>query len=152
MEKQQTASRVIHAPTADIFNLLTNPDRHASFDGSGFVRSSSKGDRLEKVGQQFRMNMVGDHMGGEYQTDNHVVGYIENQLIAWTTAPAGTEPPGWEWVYELKSEGTDATHVTLTFDWSNVTDPDILKQVHFPLISSEQMDDSLARLAQVANG
>ena len=33
-------------------------------------------------------------MGGEYQTENHVVGYDENKLIAWQTAPAGQEPPG----------------------------------------------------------
>ncbi len=42
----------------------------------------------------FTMNMEGDHMGGEYQTENHVVGYDENKLIAWQTAPAGQEPPG----------------------------------------------------------
>lgn len=144
---QQTVTRSIHAPAAEIFDLLTNPDRHHEFDGSGFVRSSDKAQRIEKVGQQFRMNMEGAHMGGEYQMDNHVTGYAENKLVAWKSAPAGTEPPGWEWVYELKSEGSDDTEVSLTYDWSAVTDKAILKQVHFPLISEEDMESSLSALA-----
>ena len=41
---------------------------------------------------QFVMNMEGDHMGGEYQVDNHVTGFDANHLIAWKTAPRGTEP------------------------------------------------------------
>lgn len=51
------------------------------------------------------MNMQGDHMGGEYKTDNHVTGCVKDKLLAWKTAPAGTEPPGWEWLWELESQG-----------------------------------------------
>jgi hypothetical protein len=76
-----------------------------------------------------------------------VTGYDENKLVAWKTAPAGTEPPGWEWMWELKPEGSDSTDVTLTYDWSKVTDKDILQQVSFPLVSEDQLEDSLAHLA-----
>lgn len=91
--------------------------------------------------------MAGDHMGGEYQTDNQVVGFAENKLLAWKTAPAGTEPPGWEWVYELTPEGSDSTEVSLTYDWSAVTDKDLMKKIHFPLVSSDEMESSLSALA-----
>jgi hypothetical protein len=98
------------------------------------------------------MDMEGPHMGGEYQVDNHVTGFQANSLIAWKTAPAGTEPPGWEWLYELKSAGSDTTEVWLTYDWSAVTDKELLKQISFPLVSESAMEQSLASLASVVNG
>ena len=51
------------------------------------------------------MNMAGDHMGGDYQTDNTVTGYDPNHLLAWQTAPADTDPPGWEWTWQLTAAG-----------------------------------------------
>jgi hypothetical protein len=147
-----SASRVIHASAGDIFDLLLDPARHAEFDGSGFVRSADKPHRIAAVGDVFRMNMEGEHMGGEYQMDNLVSGFSSNKLIAWKPAPVGTEPPGWEWLYELEPEGSDATLVTLTYDWSAVTDKALLKKITFPLVKREQLDDSLASLASLANG
>ncbi len=143
-----TVSRTIDASTSDVFDVLTNPHRHPELDGSGFVRSLERGDRIEKSGQQFRMNMTGDHMGGEYQTDNVVTGFVPNQLIAWRTAPAGQEPPGWEWLWELQDQGSDATEVTLSYDWSDVTDQELLKKISFPLVSESQLEDSLGKLAE----
>lgn len=151
-QTSQTVTREINAPAGDIFDLLTNPDRHSEFDGSGFVRSADKAQRIQAVGDTFRMNMVGDHMGGEYQTDNHVTGFQPGKLVAWKTAPAGTEPPGWEWMYELSSEGSGSTQVSLTYDWSKVTDKELLKKISFPLVSSDAMESSLASLASAVNG
>lgn len=146
-DKRITVSRTIDASAADIFNVLSNPQRHAELDGSGFIVSDDKTDRITATGQVFTMNMEGDHMGGEYKTDNHVVGYDENKLLAWKTAPAGTEPPGWQWVWELKPQDADSTDVSLTYDWSAVTDKDLLKKVSFPLVSESELEDSLGRLA-----
>ena len=84
-----------------IFEVLSLPANHVEIDGSGFVRSVDHGDRISGTGQVFSMNMSGDHMGGDYQTDNHVVAYDENKLVGWKTAPAGTQPPGWQWVSAL---------------------------------------------------
>lgn len=142
-----TVQRTIDAPAKDIFEVLTNPQRHAEIDGSGLVRSDDRSDRIQAVGDVFRMNMEGEHMGGEYQTDNHVTAYQDNQMVGWQTAPAGTEPKGWEWLWELTSEGSDSTLVTLTYDWSKVTDKELLKKVSFPLVSEDQLEDSLGRLA-----
>ena len=146
-DKRITVQRTIDAPTQDVFDVLSNPEHHPEIDGSGFVISDEKTDRITGTGQVFRMNMTGDHMGGDYQTDNTVTGYDPNHLLAWQTAPADTDPPGWEWTWELTAQGSDATDVRLTYDWSKVTDPELLKKVSFPFVSQQQLEDSLANLA-----
>ncbi len=147
-----TVERTINAPSAEIFEVLSNPERHVELDGSGFVRSDEKSDRIQQVGDVFTMNMEGPHMGGEYQTENHVVGFAENKLLAWKTAPAGIEPPGWQWVWELESQGSDSTLARLTYDWDAVTDQDLLDKVGFPLVKQDQLEDSLVRLDQAVTG
>ncbi|MCD1286025.1 SRPBCC family protein [Brevibacterium sp. GP-SGM9] len=146
-ETKISATRTIDAANEDIFDVLSNPERHAEIDGSDMVVSDDKTDRITAVGQVFTMNMHWDKMGGDYKTDNHVVGYDENKLLAWTTAPSGQEPDGWEWVWELTPQGSDSTEVTITYDWSSVTDKDVLKQVSFPVVSEEDLESSLANLA-----
>lgn len=146
-ETSISASRLIDAPAAAIFEILSNPEHHAALDGSGMVQSDSKSDRITAVGQVFTMNMHWDKMGGDYQTDNHVVGYDPNKLLAWKTAPAGEVPPGWEWVWELQPDGPDATQVSVTYDWSAVTDKEILKKVSFPAVPQEDLDSTLGNLA-----
>jgi uncharacterized protein YndB with AHSA1/START domain len=147
-DKKITVTRTIDASTSQVWDVLSNPQRHAALDGSGFVVSDDRSDRITASGQTFRMNMTGDHMGGDYQTDNHVTGYDEHKLLAWQTAPAGTTPPGWQWVWELTAQGADSTDVSLTYDWSHVTDPDILQKVSFPLVSQSALEDSLGNLAE----
>jgi len=151
-EKRTTVTRTIDAPASRIFEVLTLPQQHVALDGSGFVVSVDHGDRITATGQVFTMNMVGDHMGGEYKTDNLVTGYDKNSLVSWKTAPAGTEPPGWEWVWELDAQGPDSTEVTLTYDWARVTDKELLSKVSFPLVSKDQLEDSLGNLASAASG
>ncbi len=146
-EKSTTVSRTIDASAADIFEVLTLPSRHKEIDGSGFVVSDDHTDRITATGQKFTMNMTADFMGGDYQTDNHVNAYDKNHMVGWLTAPAGTEPPGWFWLWELKAQGSDDTVVTLTYDWSNVTDEELLKKISFPLVSEKELEDSLNNLA-----
>lgn len=143
-----SVSRTINAPVGEVFDYLTLPANHVALDGSGFVRSVSHGDRIQEVGQVFTMNMEGDHMGGEYQTDNHVVAYGRNAVVGWATAPAGTEPPGWTWVWELTGDGTDQTEAKITYDWSKVTDKELLKKVNFPLVKESDLEDTLSKLAE----
>jgi uncharacterized protein YndB with AHSA1/START domain len=147
-----TVQRTIDASSQAVFDVLSNPERHPELDGSGFVRSDEKTDRITGTGQVFRMNMTGPHMGGDYQTDNTVTGYDKNHLLAWQTAPADTEPPGWEWVWELTAEGSDATTVRLTYDWGKVTDQALLAKIGFPLVPESALEDSLGNLASAVAG
>ncbi|MET4079891.1 hypothetical protein ABIB53_003084 [Janibacter sp. UYMM211] len=146
-DQKITVQRTVDASAKDLFEVLTNPKRHTELDGSGFVRSDERSNRIQGVGDVFTMNMEGDHMGGEYQTDNHVTAYAENTMVGWQTAPAGTDPKGWEWLWELDAQGPDSTLVSLTYDWSKVTDKELLQQVSFPLVSKGQLEDSLGNLA-----
>lgn len=146
-ETRITVTRTIDASAKDVFEVLSLPDNHVAIDGSGFVQSVDHADRITETGQVFTMNMSGDHMGGDYQTDNHVTGYDKDHLLAWQTAPAGTEPKGWEWVWELTPQGPDATEVRHTYDWGKVTDPDLLTKVSFPLVTEEQLEQALGNLA-----
>jgi hypothetical protein len=111
------------------------------------VVSDDRTDRIVRVGDVFTMNMNAEAMGGGYKTDNHVVGYEENKLLAWRTAPAGEEPPGWEWVWELTPQERTSTKVTVTYDWSAVTNKNVLEQVSFPAVSEEALESSLGNLA-----
>ena len=146
-----TVSRIIDAPAGDLFHLLSNPERHHELDGSGMVVSDEKTNRIAAVGDVFTMNMHNAKMG-DYKTDNHVTGYDHNKLLAWQTAVAGTEPAGWEWVWELQALGSDSTEVALTYDWAKVTDPKTLKTVSFPMISKEELEESLNKLAAAVSG
>lgn len=150
-EKSITVQRDIPASATDIFAVLSNPAHHVELDGSGFVQGVDHADRITATGQSFRMNMSGDHMGGDYQTDNVVAGFEPGKLLAWKTAPAGTEPPGWEWVWQLDAQGPNSTSVTLTYDWGKVTDSDILQKVSFPLVSEAQLEESLSNLAEAVS-
>ncbi len=151
-EKQIRVSRSIDVSNTAIFEVLSNPEHHSAIDGSGFVLADDRSDRITATGQVFTMNMTGDHMGGDYQTDNHVTGYDPGKLLAWQTAPAGTQPPGWQWVWELAPTGPDMTDVSLTYDWSAVTDQDLLDKLSFPLVTQEQLEDSLSNLAAAVSG
>lgn len=145
-EKKQTVTRTIEAPAQDIFQVLTLPARHQEFDGSEMVRADEKSQRIQQVGDTFVMNMHAESQGGDYRRENHVVAYDENKRVGWKPAPLGEEPKGWQWVYQLESLDRDTTEVSLTYDWSQVTDQDLLAKNIFPAITEEQMDTSLARL------
>ena len=147
-----TVTRTIDVPAKDVFAVLTLPARHHEFDGSGFVRNSDDTERITGTGEKFVMNMHGEHMGGDYRTHNFVSAFDENKMVGWKPAPeedgvAPEGPLGWQWLYELTSLGSDATEVSLTYSWSDVTDPDLLKQVHFPMIPEEKLEESLNLLA-----
>ncbi|WP_193103683.1 SRPBCC family protein [Brachybacterium sp. FME24] len=148
-----TVTRTVDAPSKDLFDLLTLPARHPEFDGSGTVRSADDTERITKVGEKFVMNMHREAMGGDYRTHSFVTAFDENKMVGWQPAPeaedgtAPEQPLGWEWLYELKPTGAGTTEVTLTYDWSKVTDKALLKKVGFPAIPQEDLEQSLNLLA-----
>lgn len=109
MPKSISANRLIPAPAAAIFAVLTNPALHPVIDGSGTV-VAPKGGHQETLalGSAFSMGM---RMGVPYTMKNRVVEFEDDRLIAWTHVG------GYRWRYEL--EPVDgATRVTETFDWA----------------------------------
>lgn len=150
-EQSITVSRTIDASSKDIFDVLTLPARHREFDGSGRVRSDDRTDRIQAVGDEFAMNMHAEARGGDYRMVNRVTAYAPNERVGWQPRPEeAQEPAGWEWVYELTPAGSDATEVTLTYDWSKVSDPKLASI--FPAVSEDQLEESLNLLAAAVSG
>lgn len=147
-----TVTRVIDVPAKRVFEVLTLPARHPEFDGSGMVRAADDTERVTKTGEKFVMNMHADMMGGDYRTHNFVTAFEENRMVGWKPAPeedgsAPDGPLGWEWLYTLTPQGSDSTEVSLTYDWSDVTDPQLLKKVGFPAVPQKDLEESLNLLA-----
>ena len=127
MTDTNSATRTIDASANDIFALLSDPSRHAETDNSGMVVSADTDAKLEKVGDIFVMNMTKED--GDYQTRNEVFAFQENKVIGWKNLANLTADVevGAKWLYELSSEGTDSTSVTLTYDRSEIASDEVRK-------------------------
>ncbi|WKD56752.1 Polyketide cyclase / dehydrase and lipid transport [Corynebacterium capitovis DSM 44611] len=138
-EQTNTATRVIDAPAGTIFNILSNPQRHAETDHSGSVVSADRGDRLGSIGDTFTMNMSKPD-GSEYQTRNEVFAFQPDRVIGWKNVEniTGGVQVGSKWLYELEPVDADHTSVTLTYDRSELAS-DAARSV-----SENYNDDTLA--------
>ena len=145
-----SATRVIDAPAAEIFALLADPSRHAETDNSGMVVSADTDAKLEKVGDIFVMNMTKED--GDYQTRNEVFAFQENKVIGWQNLANLTADVevGAKWLYELASEGSDKTSVTLTYDRSEIESDAVRKMSEN--FDDSVMEESLAALAAALDG
>lgn len=104
-----SAERVIKAPAAKIFDLLADPSKHASFDGSGALQQihGPAPQRLSR-GAKFGMDM---RIGVPYRVTNTVCDFEENRVIAWHHFARLI------WRYEL-TEVEGGTKVVESFDYS----------------------------------
>ena len=145
-----SATRVIDAPAADIFALLADPSRHAETDNSGMVVSADTDAKLEKVGDIFVMNMTNEE--GDYQTRNEVFAFQENKVIGWQNLANLTADVevGAKWLYELASEGSNSTSVTLTYDRGEIESDEVRKMSES--FDDSGMEESLAALASALDG
>lgn len=144
-DTQLTVSRVVDAPADAIFDLLTLPQRHREFDGSGTIVSDDRTQRIQAVGDTFTMNMNAEAQGGDYQMKNEVIAYVPNKVVGWAPENVASGASGWTWVYTLEPQGPEATQVTLTYDWSSVEDKKLASI--FPAFDKDTLEDSLNQLA-----
>jgi uncharacterized protein YndB with AHSA1/START domain len=155
-------SRKIEAPPTRIFEVLSNPQRHAEFDGTGMLRGPVFDRPITGAGDVFAMKMYSDRLGGDYLMLNHVVDYEPDRRIFWAPAPGDPapaggrtsvigQPPGHRWGYVLEPDGDDATIVTEIYDCSAA--PDAVREI---LGTGEQwvpaMTKSLALLDAICLG
>src|SRR5271170_2372909 len=121
-----SVSRRIAAPAGEIFRILTDPGRHTELDGSGMLRGAVTTDVITGVGDVFVMKMYyAKH--GDYQMNNHVIEFVQDQRIAWAPVAGHGHPNarrgasnGWghQWSFSLAPDGPDATVVTESYDCS----------------------------------
>jgi uncharacterized protein YndB with AHSA1/START domain len=96
-----TVERVIRAPSEKIFELLADPARHRTFDGSDSVRDSRNAPPRLSLGAKFDMKM---NLGFPYTMTNEVIEFEEGRRIAWQPRPAARLARsfgGRIWRYEL---------------------------------------------------
>jgi uncharacterized protein YndB with AHSA1/START domain len=137
-----SVSRVIKAPAGVIFDLLVDPAKHSTFDGSGTVLEARGGsDRLE-LGMKFGMDMKIGPL--PYRISSTVKEFEEDRLIAW--AHFG----GHRWRYELEPlKGGKSTKVTESFDWSTARVPQFIELAGYPKKHPAAMEATLERLAGI---
>lgn len=142
-----SVERVIPAAPEKIFALLSRPDRHVEFDGSGTVQHSrGSGARLQ-LGSTFGMSMK---VGARYSTRNEVVELEQDRRIAWRTfqGPFPAIASGRTWRYELEPvEG--GTLVRETWDISTEAAPARPLVRRMAETTRRNMDQTLARIEEI---
>jgi hypothetical protein len=148
------ASITIKASPEAIFEVLIDPANHAAIDGTGWVRQSLDYQVLTASGQIFRMAMYHpNHPDGNYEMANLVEVFDPPHAVAWKpgydTGDGSLSFGGWTWRYDLVPLGPFETKVTLSYDWSAVTEEVLRRQDHWPPFSSTHLDDSLIHFAEL---
>ncbi len=112
MSRKVSASIVIEADPATVFDVLADPSQHPLFDGSDSVKGRLAGPPRLYLGATFRMRM---HWTAPYVIKNTVIEYDEDHRIAWRHVGRHV------WSYDVEkvdgASGHPATRVTETFDW-----------------------------------
>lgn len=139
-----SASTLVNAPTAAIFELIADPEQQVRWDGNDNLEAADPGQRVVGVNQSFTMRLTN---GAE--RENHVVEFEEGRLIAWMPAEVGGKPFGQLWRWELEPGADGSTLVTHTYDWTQLhNDPQ--RERRAAGFGQEQLMASVQRLKDLA--
>ncbi|HVB42074.1 MAG TPA: SRPBCC family protein [Streptosporangiaceae bacterium] len=103
----------VHAPAAEIFDIVADPSRHAELDGSGTVLAAVSGPRRLSNGASFAVRMK--QRGVPYRITSQVTDFADDRLVEWR------HPLGHRWRWELTPTSDGSTLVTETFDYSQIS-------------------------------
>lgn len=142
-ERIVSATRVMSADAARIFELIADPSHQPSWDGNNNLASSSPGQRVRQVGDVFKTTLTTGAV-----RENHVTEFVEGSKIAWRPAEPGKQPPGHLWRWELSPVNAELTTVTHTYDWTELTDATRLE--HARATTVDMLRESMDRLAVLA--
>lgn len=150
-DESVSATTVIEAPVEVVFSILADPARHAAIDGTGWVVEPLDREPIRAPGQVFRMGMYHpDHPDGHYEMANRVKVCDPPRAISWEPGYDRGDGQllfgGWVWRYDLTPRGPSATEVTLSYDWSAVSEP-TRRHIGFPPFPPDHLDSSLIHLS-----
>jgi hypothetical protein len=144
-----SVERVIHAPAAAIFAIISDVSRHPDIDGSGSVVKPKEGaPETLTLGSTFGMSMK---LGVPYSMANTVIEFEQDKRIAWQTKASGVMGRivgGRIWRYELEEDG-GSTRVTETWDITQDKQGFLLRHGPVGKQTAEAMTKTLARLAEI---
>jgi uncharacterized protein YndB with AHSA1/START domain len=148
-----SVERVIKAPPGEIFALLADAGKHASFDGSDSVNHSSQTSVPLSMGTRFGMAMRGrkETLFLPYRTTNTVIEYEPDHRIAWQTFGLGGLVGGRIWRYEL-SPADGGTLVRETWDVSQDKQKPLITRGSAPKLTADGMRATLERIAGLLEG
>jgi hypothetical protein len=154
-QENMSATVTVDVPAATVFAVLADPAAHAAIDGTGWIQESVDPLPLTEVGQIFRMKMYhAGHPDGNYQVVNKVQSLDPPRNIGWLTGQEKDDGQfefgGWFWRYDLAPLGSSQTEVTLTYDWSGVSQLIRDRGIRFPPFGPEHLVNSLHHLAELA--
>lgn len=135
--------RVVAAPPAVVFDILTDPRMHPVVDGSGMLRGRISGPQRLELGSRFgmRMRILGRI---PYVISNVVVEYEPDRLIAWRHLFRH------RWRYELEPDGDARTLVRESFDYGPSVYPWVLERLDVPRAHERNIERTLDNLARIA--
>ncbi|WP_375000374.1 SRPBCC family protein [Aeromicrobium sp. CTD01-1L150] len=139
-----SASGVVEAPPAVIFELIADPSLQPEWDGNENLAEAPPGQRVHQRGDVFVMTLTRDGAVRE----NHVVEFEEGRRIAWCPSEVDEEPAGHLWRWEVEAIDADHTRVRHTYDWSALTDPNRMARAR--ATTSESLAASITRLTALA--
>ena len=135
-----SATGVVRAPAAVVFEEIADPTRQPAWDGNDNLDHADPGQRVTAVGDVFVMiNAKGS------ERHNHVVEFEEGRRIAWRPAEPGKTPPGHLWRWELRPLDGGSAEVVHTYDWTDLEDQNRLPRAR--ATTSDRLQASIDRLA-----
>lgn len=118
-----SATAVVNAPPAEVFDYLRRPANHREINGDGTVKGITSGPEQLSLGDSFGMKMK---LGAPYRVRSKVVEFEADHKIAW--CHLGRH----RWRWEIEPEGEGQSRVTETFDLSPAVFPPALRIAGYP--------------------
>ena len=136
-ERTTSATGVVDASPAEVFDFIRRPANHAEISGDHTVRDALKGPDVLGPESRFGMRM---RRGVPYRMTSKVVEFDENRVIAWCHLGGHR----WRWELEPTDDGT--TKVTETFDGTTSRAPILLKLMGLPKGHVSNVANSVANV------
>ena len=118
-----SASAIVDAPPAAVFDYLRRPANHPEINGDGSVKGITTGPEQLGLGDSFGMKMK---LGAPYRVRSKVVEFEPDRKIAW--CHLGRH----RWRWEIEPAGEGRSRVTETFDLSTAIFPPALRIAGYP--------------------
>ena len=135
-EDTVSATGIVAATPAAVFDFLRRPANHSELSGDGTVKGSRTGDEELSMDSRFGMKMK---VGVPYRVSSKVVEFEQDHLIAWCHFGGHR----WRWELEPVDGGTE---VTETFDMSTAKFPPALRLAGYPKRHEDNVADSVRNL------